>query len=146
MSFPALLAIPLIAGITTQVIKFLLRAFRGQVRWSALQEYGGMPSAHTAFVVSLTTVVGRHDGIASATFAMCVIFSLLIIRDAIGLRQYLSQHGKMLNMLLQKLPSTEAEKNENRLVERFGHTPLQAFVGGCIGLVIALGLYQVWPW
>ena len=145
MHLPALLCIPIIAGVATQVLKFAFQAIRGKVNWSTLQEYGGMPSAHTAFVVSLTTVVGLHDGIASATFAICFIFSLLIIRDATGLRQYLSQHGKMLNMLIKDLPDPLEVKYPGRLAERFGHTPLQATIGGIVGFVIALGLFQVWP-
>lgn len=146
MHIPALLVIPLVAGTSTQVIKFLIQALRGNVRWGTLREYGGMPSAHTAFVVSLTTVVGMRDGLNSATFAMCVIFSLLIIRDAIGLRQYLSQHGKILNMLIKDLPDAAEVKYPSRLAERFGHTPWQAFVGGCVGFILAFGLYKLWPW
>jgi len=103
-----------------------------------------MPSAHTAFVVSLTTVVGLHEGMDSAAFAISLIFSLLIIRDAIGLRQFLSQHGKAINMLIKDLPDEMEAKYPARLVERVGHTPLQAVVGGIIGLALALALYRWW--
>lgn len=145
MTVPILLIIPVIAGLSTQVIKFLIEAFRGRVRWSILQEYGGMPSAHTAFVVSLTTVVWLHDGWAAPTFAISFILSLLIIRDAIGFRQFLGQHGRMLNMLIRELPPNEERKFPPQLVERLGHTPWQAFVGGIIGFVAAVGLYHWLP-
>lgn len=143
--FPKLLIIPLIAGVGTQVIKFLLQAMRGELRWSTLQEYGGMPSAHTAFVVSLTTVVGLHDGWRSTSFAISTIFSLLIVRDAIGFRQFLGQHGKILNILIRELPRRDESRTPIQLVERLGHTPLQAIVGGVIGLVAGLLLYQWLP-
>lgn len=144
MPLPKLVLIALVSGLLTQLIKFIIQASRGEFRWSSLQEYGGMPSAHTAFVVSLTTIIGIHDGIDSAAFAISFIFSLLIIRDAIGLRQFLSQHGKVLNMLIKDLPDDVEAKYPDRLVERVGHTPLQAFVGGCIGLVLGLALYAWW--
>lgn len=141
---PIIVLIPLIAGIFTQLVKFLIQSLRGELRWSTLQEYGGMPSAHTAFVVSLTTVIGLHDGIHSSAFALSLIFSLLIIRDAIGLRQFLGQHGRILNMLIKELPDQEETKYPNQIVERVGHTPWQAVVGGVIGFVVAIVLDRVW--
>ena len=144
MDVPMLLIIPLIAGVTTQLIKFIIQILRGEFRWSRLSEYGGMPSAHTAFVVSLTTVVGLHETIYSATFAIAVIFSLLIIRDAIGLRQFLGQHSRIINMLVKDLPDDIEAKYPRHLVERLGHTPLQAIVGGLIGFAMATVLYGLW--
>lgn len=138
---PKLLIIPLAAGLFTQVVKFILQAAKGELRWSTLQEYGGMPSAHTAFVIALDTVVWRSEGWASADFAIAFIFSLLIIRDAIGLRQFLGQHARILNLLVKELPDEEEKKFPNKMVERLGHTPWQAFVGGLIGLGVALALY-----
>ncbi len=145
MLIPKLVLIPLVAATLTQVIKFIIQGIKGEFRWSALQEYGGMPSAHTAFVITLDTVIWRQEGWASPAFAVAAIFSLLIIRDAIGLRQYLSEHGRILNMLIRELPDKEERKFPSHLVERMGHTPLQAFVGGCIGLLIGLALYAWIP-
>lgn len=118
---------------------------RGEFAWSRLQEYGGMPSAHTAFVISLATSVGMHEGWESGAFAIAFIFALLIIRDAIGLRQFLSQHGRILNMLIKDLPDNVEAKYPHKLEERFGHTPLQAFIGGLIGLAITGLLYPIVP-
>lgn len=145
MIIPKLILIPIIAIAATQLIKFIIEAARHELRWSSLLEYGGMPSAHTAFVVSLTTVIGLHEGLNSAAFAVAAVFSILIIRDAIGLRQFLSLHGRVLNMLIKDLPDQMEPKYPPRLVERVGHTPLQAFVGGCIGLLLGLVLYQIIP-
>jgi acid phosphatase family membrane protein YuiD len=144
MSIPYLVLIPVTCVVTTQLLKFIIQAVKGELRWSNLQEYGGMPSAHTAFVVSLTTVVGLHEGFDSAAFAVAVVFSLLIIRDAIGLRQYLSQHGKILNMLIKDLPDDMEVKYPHKLAERLGHTPWQATVGGTIGFLMAILLYRLW--
>lgn len=145
MIIPKLVLIPITAVVVTQVIKFIIQAAKGEFRWATLQEYGGMPSAHTAFVISLDTVIWRQEGWASTAFAVAAIFSLLIIRDAIGLRQYLSEHGRILNMLIRELPAREERKFPQHLVERMGHTPWQAIVGGCIGLIIGLVLFNVIP-
>lgn len=139
-----LVLIPLIAALFTQLVKFSIRAARGELRWSILKEYGGMPSGHTAFVISLDTVVWLHEGWQSITFAIAAIFSLIIIRDAIGLRQFLGEHGRILNLLIKELPDDEERKFPSRIAERLGHTPLQALVGGLIGFGIAYGLYQWW--
>lgn len=144
MEIPKLLIISLSAGLLTQLTKFIIQISRHEFRWSSIREYGGMPSAHTAFVVSLSTVVALSEGLNSAAFAIAAIFSLLIIRDAIGLRQFISQHGKILNMLIKDLPDDAEEKYPGRIEERFGHTPLQAAVGGLMGFGIALGLWHWW--
>ncbi|MEK7537676.1 MAG: divergent PAP2 family protein [Patescibacteria group bacterium] len=145
MIIPKLVVIPFVAVAVTQAIKFILSATKGELRWATLLQYGGMPSAHTAFVVALDTVIWKQEGWASPAFAVAVIFSLLIIRDAIGLRQVLGQHGRILNMLIRELPDQEESKFPPHLLERLGHTPWQAFVGGCIGLVIGLALYAWLP-
>lgn len=145
MDIPKLLLIPIIAVAITQVLKFIIEAVRHELRWASLLEYGGMPSAHTAFVVALDTVIWKQEGWTSPAFAVAVVFSMLIIRDAIGLRQVLGQHGRTLNMLIRELPNKEERKFPQHLLERLGHTPLQAFVGGVIGVVIGLVLYSWIP-
>ncbi len=104
-----------------------------------------MPSAHTAFVVSLSTVIGLNQGWESAAFAIAVIFSLLIIRDALGIRQFLSQHSQILNRLIRLLPGDTETLFPASLPEHVGHTPIQAVAGGILGLLVAIGLYSVWP-
>jgi hypothetical protein len=141
MKYPYLILIPLVAVGVTQLLKFIIAASRGQWRWSVLLEYGGMPSAHTAFVISLTTVVGLSSGYKSAAFAIAAVFAIIIIRDAIGLRQFLSEHGRILNMLIKDLPDDQETKYPTHVTEHLGHTPLQATVGGIIGFVIAWSMY-----
>ncbi len=137
MDLPKILLASLTAGIITQVFKFVRASWHGNVQWHMLNRYGGMPSAHTAFVASLTTAIGISEGIDSPIFAVVFILSAIIVRDAIGFRRYLGTHGRMLNMLVRELPQSEALKFPNRLDEKVGHTPLEAFVGGLIGVAIS---------
>jgi uncharacterized protein len=142
---PKLIVVPVIAVAITQLLKFIIKGAAGEWRWSVLSEYGGMPSAHTAFVTSLSTVVLIAEGIDSVAFAICFVFSIIIIRDAIGFRQFLGQHGKILNMLVKKLPKKEEDKYSRGLVEQLGHTPFQALIGGLLGIFIGILLYNCLP-
>jgi len=143
MEIPKILISSLVAGLSTQIFKFVREAARGQMRWSVLNAYGGMPSAHTAFVASLTTAVGISEGMDSPAFAITFILSLIIARDAIGFRRYLGTHGRVINMLMRELPDGEGLKYPPRVRERVGHTPLEAVVGGLVGIAITLFFYWV---
>jgi len=141
MNASILIIIPIVAGGIAQSIKFFIELVRGGFSakdlWSSFWLYGGMPSSHTAFIISLTTAVGLWEGWNSALFAVCVVVTIIIIRDAIGLRQYLSKHGLVVNCLVRDLPDNR-ERNYPRLRERLGHTPLEAFVGGFIGILVSV--------
>ena len=143
MVIPKLILIPVTALIVAQAIKFIITAIKGEWRWSVLQEYGGMPSAHTAFVVSLTTVIWRQEGWLSPSFALAAVFSLIIIRDAIGFRQFLCEHGRTLNLLVKELPNQADRKFSPRMVEQLGHTPIQATIGGLLGFILGWWLYSI---
>ncbi len=141
MDIPKILIASLTAGFATQIFKFVREAFKGHVNWNLLNSYGGMPSAHTAFVSSLTTAVGISEGVDSAGFAISFILSLIIARDAIGFRRYLGTHGRVINMLMRELPDGEELKYPMQLKERVGHTPLEALVGALVGICITLMYY-----
>lgn len=139
-----LLAIPLLVGLTAQIVKFFWQSRSGKIDWSALDLYGGMPSTHTAIMVSLVTVVGLYDGIDATTFAIALIMAILVIRDAIGLRQYVGAHSKALNKLVQELPK-EDRRTYDHYRERVGHTPLEALVGGIFGFLLGIVFYFLLP-
>lgn len=108
-----------------------------------LKSYGGMPSGHSAFVISLVTVVGLTEGIASSAFAVSVVFAAIIIRDAVGLRMYMGRHGQMINHLVRHLPPDEQTRFPH-LGERLGHTYGEAIIGALLGFSLALLLYLFW--
>ncbi len=128
--------IPFIALLVAQVIKVIIDSIKGKFSWRNLNNYGGMPSSHAAIVSALATETGITFGFASVYFAITLVLAFLIIRDAVGLRQYLSRHGKVLNMLIKDLPDYQEDKYPY-LEERLGHTYLQALVGILIGILIA---------
>ncbi len=127
------IAIPLIVGFVAQFVKFLWRSRNGHIAWNAFNSYGGMPSTHTAITTSLVTVVGIQNGIDTMEFAIALFFTLIVIRDAIGFRQYLSAHSKALNRLVSDLPGDE-QVGFQYYRERIGHTPAEAFAGAVLGI------------
>jgi hypothetical protein len=134
----------LTAGLGTQVFKFIRSSWHDQkIDWHRLNTYGGMPSAHTAFVASLITAIGIQDGINSSTFAIALIFSAIIVRDATGFRRYLGDHGRTLNKIIRVLPKKAKRHLPTSLPERIGHTPSEVFVGGCIGVLVAVLYYTL---
>jgi len=146
MIFAKIILVPIVAGLIAQVSKVLVEAVRtGRVNLALLNRYGGMPSSHTALVVSLTTTVGLVDGINSPAFVIALIFSVVTIRDAIGFRMYLGEHARIINKLISELPAQEKPKFPTHIIERIGHTPLEAVIGGLVGLTATLILWVIIP-
>lgn len=133
-----ILIVPIASYFVTQGIKLAFDGVRGNLDiWHMWSAYGGMPSAHSAFVVSLATYVGLNEGFATAPFAIVAVFSILTIRDAMGFRRQLDEHSKILNQLRERLPENEKNKLPE-LLEHIGHTPLEVFVGSLFGMCVAL--------
>ncbi len=95
-----------------------------------------MPSSHSAFVAALTTAVGLYKGIDDPLFAVCVVFSSIVMYDATGVRRAASQQARLLNRIVQELFEGHPLSQE-QLKELLGHTPLQVAVGGVLGVVVA---------
>jgi len=62
--------VPLIAWAIAQASKVIIDSVvLHRLSVHRLATAGGMPSSHTALVVSLTTIIGRLQGVQSALFA-----------------------------------------------------------------------------
>jgi len=135
-----IIILPLVAGIViAQGIKFLIKSNQLKFNIKNMTAYSGMPSGHSAIVVSLATITGLELGWRDPVFFIAIILALIVIRDAIGIRQYLGQHGKILNILVKDLKEDKMLDEEYpHLLERIGHTPLQVLVGSLIGFFTSL--------
>ena len=98
---------------------------------------GGMPSSHSAVVVSLATMVGKSQGITSPIFGLAVIFAFVVMYDAAGVRRAAGKQAKLLNKIVET-PGLSGVEVTERLQEVLGHTPIQVFVGALIGLIVGL--------
>lgn len=134
-----IILLPVIAGIIAQICKFLINSNNLKINIKNLTAYSGMPSGHSAIVISLATIVGLVEGWDSSLFAISAILALVVIRDALGIRQYLGQHGKTLNILVKDLGDDNVlEQKYPHLLEKIGHTPAQVLAGSIIGFMISL--------
>ena len=96
---------------------------------------GGMPSSHSAIVMSITTLIGREYGFNSPLFAACLIFSFIVLYDAAGVRRAAGKQATLLNKIIDT-PNLSGIEMQERLVEVLGHTPIEVFVGAFIGIII----------
>jgi acid phosphatase family membrane protein YuiD len=127
----------LIAWVSAQTIKILINSVREKrfnFRW--VVSTGGMPSAHSAGVMSLATAVGIQEGFNSTVFIATLIFALVIAFDAQGVRRSTGQQAEILNKIMEDI-YWRRKIQEDRLKELIGHTPFEVLVGSVIGIAIA---------
>jgi len=130
---------PIVAFAIAQGTKVVLRTIKSGFSFRDLFAYSDMPSGHTAVVSSLTAIVALKYGLNSPYFAISFVFATIVIVDAIGLRNYLGQHGKTLNVLVKDLKDDEfLDLSYPKLLEKIGHTPMQVLVGATIGILTSL--------
>lgn len=137
-----ILLLPLVAGFIAQASKLFINSNKKKIKLKNITMYSGMPSGHTAIVISLATIIGLEQGWQSPLFALSFIFAFIVIRDALGIRRYLGQHGKTLNELVKDLREDQLLDEEYpHLLERIGHTPAQIIIGAIIGLAVSITGY-----
>ena len=126
--------------IIAQVLKTIIHAwFTKDFVAERLVGGGGMPSSHSATVCALVTATGMQYGAASYEFAMAAIFALVVMYDAIGVRQESGKQAKVINDMVELFAHMGKDVDiEKQLKEFIGHTPLQVFCGGVLGIVTAL--------
>ena len=94
-----------------------------------------MPSSHSAIVMTITVMLGKQLGFDSSIFAVSLIFSLVVMYDAAGVRRAAGKQAKLLNKIVDTPGLTGIEVQE-KLVEVLGHTPIQVFVGAFLGIIV----------
>ncbi|GHO52250.1 membrane protein [Ktedonobacter sp. SOSP1-85] len=104
---------------------------------SRLVSSGGMPSSHSALVTGLATAVGRVMGISSPAFAVAAVLAGIVMYDAAGVRRAVSIQARILNQMIDEAFQGHPFA-EKRLRELIGHTPIQVFVGGLLGICVGL--------
>jgi acid phosphatase family membrane protein YuiD len=122
-----------------KVIWFLLKERKLDLQY--LVSSGGMPSSHSALVTGLATAVAFVEGIDSAAFGISVVLALIIMYDAATVRHSVGQQAAVLNRVMEEIHERRPVRELGReLRELIGHSPLEVFVGGFLGIGIA------WLW
>lgn len=124
----------LIAELTSQVMKIPFTYFRyGRWDWRMVKKSGGVPSSHTAFIVSGAAYIGFEYGISDPLFGVACIMASIIIYDALNVRYEAGKHATIINKeIISKLPDHE------ELYEDLGHTKEEVIFGVILGIVVGL--------
>ncbi|OGX38122.1 MAG: hypothetical protein A3G91_06395 [Omnitrophica WOR_2 bacterium RIFCSPLOWO2_12_FULL_50_9] len=138
------LIITLVVWALVQGIKVLLgviREKRFNFKWFI--GTGGMPSSHAAGATALATTSGLYAGFDSAVFALAVVFAMVTMFDAQGVRRSAGQQAAILNQIMDDV-YWKGKTEAGRLMELIGHTPLQVIIGAILGLIFSYLFYKGW--
>ena len=152
------ITVGLISFISAQIIKTGLYAIKQKTfNPERITGAGGMPSSHSALVVSVALYLLRLPdiGFSSPIFAMAMLILGIVIYDALSVRYNAGLHGKELNRLRRVIDemddeisrlSGEEQKDEKldemsdrkEFKEFLGHKPIEVLAGALLGILIAM--------
>lgn len=123
-----------------------------KLNWSLLTSTGGMPSSHSAAVTSLAIASGYEEGFNSSIFSVALMFAIIVMYDASGVRYQAGQHAAVINTIRKELKQlffdlkhwtamNEKEKTEE-LKTLLGHKPSEVLFGAITGISISVIYYS----
>jgi len=129
---PYLYAI-LAAWIIAQGAKYLIMVVKSRSlrHFRHLYISGNMPSAHSATVLALTTLVALRDGIDSGLFGVAALFAAIVMYDAVMVRRSSGEQGIAIQQLIKEQKSKVSIPRAAK-----GHTPVEVLVGALLGALI----------
>ncbi len=141
--FNDVLIVSLAAWFIAQVAKIVVNAIvNKKIDLERLVGDGGMPSGHSATVTAAALMVGIKAGFSSPVFGLALIFAIVVMHDATGVRQEAGKHAKSIIELTDLFNEYLAEHDEEvklgKLKTLVGHTPLQVFFGALTGAIIVV--------
>lgn len=144
------LIVPACSWLIAQVLKCLINAiFTKQFSLSRLVGDGGMPSGHSATVTCLAVMVGLFDtdGFEGTTFALALLFAIVVMHDALGVRREAGKQAvsiiKISELLNDYFKEHDQKIKTDKLKVLVGHTPLQVVCGSLLGAAIAIAYYFI---
>lgn len=130
------LIVPFILWFGIQTFKVLYEYVKeGKWDFKRFMGAGGMPSSHSAVVVSLATLIAKYIGFDSPVFALSALFAFITMYDAAGVRRAVGEQAHILNKVVKEYKDMTPGEY---LQEKTGHTPVQVAAGALIGLVTGL--------
>lgn len=136
-----LILIPVIVAVIAQAIKLVTDGVPKNFDFEhMIGDYGGMPSSHTAFVVSMATVVGLSAGFNSPVFAVAFVLMIVVMRDAVGFRREIGYNAVFTNLIGREVFK---KRKMEYLNEKMGHSVGQVAAGFILGVLLSLVLYYL---
>ena len=131
------------ACVSAQALKVLTEyAFTRKLERGMLFSTGGMPSSHSAFVVALASSIGVMEGLDSTVFALALVFALIVMYDAAGVRRAAGKHAKVINDLVERLEKIGISPAE-KLKELLGHSPIEVVAGALWGGIVTAVAHSI---
>ncbi len=132
------------ANLTAQILKVLIDYFKNGA-WNFILFFraGGMPSSHAATVAAGGYSIGLNYGFGSPLFAIATILAMIVIYDATGIRRQAGRHAVVINQMVKELAAGHMLRQE-QLREILGHTPMEAFIGTILGILVAQLFFWLW--
>lgn len=134
---------PIIAWAVSQFFKCFVNVMKvRKFSFKQIFSEGGMPSAHTATVVSVAVMCGWISGFSSPAFAIAAILSAVIMRDAVGVRYDSGKHARKIKEISEKLNESAASEDEQIRTDGLklvaGHTVAQVVAGAAVGIGVSV--------
>jgi len=134
----------LVAWLLAQILKIPTEYLRSRRwMWAMFFAAGGMPSSHSALLVSGTLAVGLYFGFDHPLFGVAVAITMIVTHDAAGVRRQAGMHAERINVLFEELLKGHMW-TEDELREVIGHTPLEVVGGILLGLLVAIVQWLLW--
>ncbi len=136
-----ILLVGAVAWLASQLSKAIIHLIiTKRFQWDRLFGDGGMPSSHSATVTAVAVMTGLRCGWDSPIFAIAAILAMIVMHDAMGVRQETGKQAKVINSMVEIINSFGRGEltPEETLKEFVGHTRRQVVVGAVLGGVIAL--------
>ena len=135
---------PIIGWATAQILKtFINLLLTKEFNPERLIGSGGMPSSHSATVVSLMYATAYCKGITGFEFPMATTLAIIVMYDAMNVRMETGKQAIILNLFLKNEEINRMLKEADRsdsakiiLKEYVGHTPTQVLGGIVVGVIV----------
>jgi acid phosphatase family membrane protein YuiD len=131
------------AWVISQVLKTIIHLITNKrLVLERLMGDGGMPSSHSATVTSVAVASGFVCGWNSPVFAVAFFLAIIVMHDAMGVRQETGKQAKIINNMLVMFENMQDARldPEQKLKEFVGHTPMQVLAGFGLGLIVAIAM------
>lgn len=133
MSISPYIIVIIASWLVAQGAKYIIIAIKSRNFDHFRQLYlsGNMPSAHSATIVSVATLIGCREGFESAVFGLAMTMAGIVMYDAIMVRRSVGEQGLAIQELIK-------HAKYGVLLPRAakGHTPLEVLVGAALGVII----------
>ncbi len=129
---------------TAQIIKMVRGAIKMKtVDFTYLLSTGGMPSAHSALVMSLFVSLGLGIGWAAPVTIVASVFAAITMFDAATVRRAAGLQARCLNKMV-ALFKEEHKFSFKPLKELLGHTRTEVYGGMLTGTLVAVVIMKLW--